>query len=251
MSDLFHEKVPFEFIDKVFAMVALCPEHTFQVLTKRPERMLEYIQNHNDSFRDLDIPIMHTLETDYMHESWMIFGGQIESYCDYIGVSPELASSEMRLYDIEKPPTFPLNNLWLGVTVCNQKEADEKIPILLQIPAAVRFISIEPMLEGISLTSIQADRFTRLNVLEGCGVNKMSWCQSIPNVNCEKLDWVIVGCESGPNRRPCKNEWIYSIIDQCKAANVPCFVKQVDKYGKVVKGENLPQIFYPQEYPND
>jgi protein gp37 len=157
MSDLFHPKVPFEFIDKIWDIINVCRQHTFQILTKRPEQVIEYVK-------------------------------RIEAF---------------RFH----------SNIWLGTSISTQKEADKKIPILLQIPAAVRFLSIEPMLEGIDI---------------------------VPS-----LDWVIVGCESGPKRRPCKIEWVQSIVEQCKAANVPCFVKQINIDGKVVK---MPKA-YPQELP--
>ncbi len=100
---------------------------------------------------------------------------------------------------------WPLPNLWLGVTAENQAMADKRIPILLNIPAAKRFVSLEPMLENCKL--------------------------SIGNL--QLIDWVIVGCESGPGRRECKVEWMQSIVDQCREAGVKCFVKQVSIGGKV------------------
>ena len=169
MSDLFHPKVPFAFLTDIMVVIEKCPQHTFQILTKRPRRALECCE-------DMAYP----------------------------------------------------KNCWLGVTVCTQKEADEKIPILLQIPAAVRFVSIEPMLEGIDFKKI--------------------WCCDWDDYNSHGwLDWVIVGAESGPKRRECKNEWVESIVDQCKAANVPVFVKQIHRDGKLVK---MPAEF-PQEYPKE
>lgn len=92
-----------------------------------------------------------------------------------------------------------LSNSWLGATAENQAMADKRIPILKQIPAAVRFVSVEPLLEGVE----------------------------IPDTFLRKLDWVIVGCESGADRRPCRMEWVESVVDQCKAAGVPVFVKQL------------------------
>ncbi len=169
MSDLFHPKVPFEFIDKVRKIAWRCPQHTFQILTKRLKRLLEYSEEKNQG-----------------------------------------------------TGTWP-KNVWLGVTVCTQAEADKKIPILLQIPAAIRFLSIEPLLEGIDINQNYYDGF---------------WWGDM-------LHWVIVGCESGPKHRPCNIEWVQSIVEQCKAANVPVFVKQINIDGKVVK---MPKA-YPQELP--
>ena len=102
---------------------------------------------------------------------------------------------------------WPLPNVWLGVSVENQTTADERIPILLQTPAAVRFLSVEPLLEGIALGTKSGN----------------ARCPIAPAA----LDWVIVGGESGPNARPCNVEWIRDIVRQCKGANVPCFVKQL------------------------
>jgi protein gp37 len=102
--------------------------------------------------------------------------------------------------------------LYLGLTVCNQQEADEKIPILLSIPAAHRWISVEPCLEAIDLWRYAIGYDYR------CGIN-----------------WVVVGSESGPHRRPAKLEWIQSIVDQCREAGVPCYVKQVEINGRLSK----------------
>lgn len=190
MSDLFHPKVPFEFIDKVMFTIYKSYRlgHAFQILTKRPERMLEYFSGNVDA-RILEL----FRKTDERH------------------------TSEHRLTD----SVNRLPRVWLGVTVCNQKEADEKRPILLRILAAVRFVSIEPMLEGIDLM---------LDLL----------LKDRPYI-----DWVIVGVESGPKRRQCKIEWVQSIVEQCKAANVPVFVKQINVNGKLIK---MPKDF-PQELP--
>lgn len=172
MGDLFHESVPFEFIDKVFAKIARTQRHKYLILTKRPAIMKRYITG-----------LVHRLN-----------GTQLVCMLNY-----------------EKWP--PLN-VHLGVTISIQKEADEKIPILLQIPAAHRWLSFEPLLKSIN--QIPFD-----------------------NRNCDTLghiafiDWVVVGCESGPKRRPCKLEWIRSIVEQCKAAGVGCFVKQIEINGKV------------------
>jgi len=165
MGDLFHEDVPFDFIAKVFNIMEQCPQHTFQVLTKRPERMKEFYESDRESFRKI-----------------------LEKY----------------LYDIDDSS---LKNVWIGVSAENQKTADERIPILLEIPAKVRFISVEPMLEFIDL-----DRGIDSTPVE-------FWL--------DKIDWVIVGAESGPKRRLCKMEWVFVIVRQCKSANVPVFVKQL------------------------
>lgn len=157
VSDLFHEDVPDAFIGQVFAVMALSPQHTFQVLTKRPARMVEWSR----------------------------------------GVAHYPCGDRSRLPVVGWPP-----NVWLGVSVENQHFADERIPLLLQTEAAVRFISAEPLLEAVDLSN-SIGRGRRF------------------------LDWVIVGGESGPGARPCDVAWIRSILAQCQAAGVPCFVKQL------------------------
>ena len=164
MSDLFHEGLPDEAIDRVFAIMALAYQHTFQVLTKRPERMHEYLRGHAAGGRHI----------------WRA-----------------AQQVEMPRGRNKPAPGWPLPNVWLGVSVENQAAAD-RILVLLQTPAAVRFISAEPLLALVGLSA---------------------WLDSI--------DWVIVGGESGPNARGCHLGWIRSIVQQCKAADVPVFVKQL------------------------
>lgn len=181
MSDLFHEDVPDEFIHKIFAVMALSPRHTFQVLTKRPERMLRYLRPEGRRFL-------------VEHHAYKL--------SDRAPVS--LAS------------IWPLPNLWLGVSIDDQKTADERIPILLQTPAAVRWVSAEPLLGPVDL-----DLYLSYSgrVLSHGGI-----------------DWVVVGGESGPGARPCDVAWIRSIRDQCQAAGVPVFVKQLGSQPYVVEG---------------
>ena len=117
-------------------------------------------------------------------------------------------------------------NMWLGVTVCNQKEADEKIPVLFQIERencpVVRFVSIEPMLSPITLTQIHYDSLSEIDALNGThGVIHPH------RGTCNKLDWVIVGGETGANARPMDADWARSIRDQCRGAGVPFFFKQM------------------------
>ena len=126
---------------------------------------------------------------------------------------------------------WPPKNVWLGVTAENQKTADERIPILLDIPAAVRFVSVEPMLSDIDL---------KLH----------SYAQS-GNMHSTRrvfLNWIIAGTESGPKRRPAKTEWIRSLKDQCVKAGIPFFLKQREIDGKVVKMPEIDGTVYNQ-YP--
>jgi protein gp37 len=173
MSDLFHENVTDEMLDRIFAVMALCPQHTFQVLTKRPERMYAYLEMIEEE-RDMQCWANAALEFD---------------------LGPFVA-------DAIREWEWPLRNVWLGVSVENQPTADVRIPLLMKTPAAVRFISAEPLLGLIDF-------------------------ESVPCVNAETLDWIIVGGESGPCARPFNIEWARSVVEQCAAARVACFVKQL------------------------
>lgn len=204
MGDLFHESVPFEFIDKVMAVMALCPQHTFQILTKRSERMKEYF----------DMAYCTEYGTEHIGEA-----------IEEITQAPDPLDWEA-----------PLPNVWLGVTAENQEQVDKRIPLLLQTPAVKRFASIEPMLGAIDLEYIkdfqQSTRFwkyERIRSLTGERLNPAGRMSS------EKLDLIICGGETGPGARPMDLAWARSLRDQCKAANVPFFFKNV---GGVRKPEN-------------
>ena len=133
----------------------------------------------------------------------------------------------------------PYENIWLGVSAENQQRADERIPILLQRPAALRFVSLEPLLEEVDISPFICGL---PSIYPHCEI-----CSRTP-VNC--LNWVIVGCESGPKRRKCKIEWIESVVEQCKAASVPVFVKQVSTNGNVEHDINkFPESVRVREWP--
>ncbi len=152
MSDLFHEEVPFEFIDRVFATMAACPRHTFQVLTKRPERMLAYCEQRYE---------------------------QLAAEPDALGAVAAV----------------PWPNVWLGVSVENRRWVS-RVEVLRDVPAAVRFVSAEPLLgslTGLDLTDV---------------------------------DWLIVGGESGHRRRPVCVEWVRELRDMARGADVAFFFKQ-------------------------
>jgi protein gp37 len=149
MGDLFHDGVPFDFVDSVWGRMLLANQHTFQVLTKRPAKMLEYLSTRR----------------------WTPDG----------------------------------SNVWLGVTAEDQQRADERIPLLLQCPAAVRLVSVEPMLGPVDLS--------------GYG-----WMRGL--LTEPRISWVICGGESGSGARPMHPAWARSLRDQCSAAGVPFFFKQ-------------------------
>ncbi|TGK36236.1 DUF5131 family protein [Leptospira andrefontaineae] len=203
MSDLFHQDVPFDFVDQVFAEMALNSKHIFQVLTKRPHRMREYLKNTTR----------------------------------FISIHIHMRNREMNAY----APKWPLPNVWLGVSVENQKAADERIPILLECPAAVRFLSCEPLLGEVDLTRVK----NGIDSLSGevynsdgdfCGV-------------CSSIDWVIVGGESGPSHRPVDPNWIRFLRDQCQEADVPFFFKQWGGARPKERGNELDGKIH-QEFPH-
>jgi len=177
MSDLFHESVPFEFIDKVMAVIALCPQHNFQVLTKRLKKMAEY-------FKD-EYPLRARIR-----DAMMEIKGQHTIYKSY-----------------------PLPNLWLGVSV-ELPKYEQRIIDLLQIPAAHRFVSGEPLLEAIDFQPY-----------------------------CDDIGWFILGCESGPRRRVISLNDFMETFNSIDNPTTKVFVKQVSINGKVSHN--------PAEWPED
>lgn len=182
MGDLFHEDVPFRSIERVF--LSMAQPHIYLALTKRPERMLEFIR----------------WEEDRRHDR----------------------------FDNLWP------NVWGLVSIENQETADERIPELLRAPFTVRGVSAEPMLGPVDFTTWMSkteDDEEWADVLYGAYGRR------------SPISWIIIGCESGPNRRPMKIEWAVDLVQQCQAAQVPVFVKALDIGGKVSKD--------PKEWPID
>lgn len=173
MSDLFHADVPDEFLDRVFATMALAPRHTFQVLTKRPQRMKRYLT---------------------WEEPSITRRGRIQNQMDFLWARGGLPQRVV----IDQ---WPLPNVWLGTSVENQ-EAAYRIDWLVKTPAAVRFLSCEPLIGPLDLL----ERLLRPS---------------------DDLHWVIVGGESGPGYRSLDLDWARDLRDQCVAAGVPYFFKQV------------------------
>lgn len=189
MSDLFHESLSMEFIVRVFARMIDVPRHTFQVLTKRPDRMA-YLLNNEEFWWDV--------------RRWLKGNHIIPANDAPVSGEPIIAP-----------------NIHLGTSIEDQKRAHERIPYLEKVPAAVRFLSMEPLLDDIDLSdplAIEPDR-------DG------TWRRRSRFGEMPSIHWVIVGGESGHKSRPCDIDWIRSIVQQCKAAAVPVFVKQL---GRVV-----------------
>jgi protein gp37 len=197
MGDLFHEDVPDDWIDRVFAVMALASQHRFQVLTKRGQRMRAYF----DARRDGD--------------PWA-------EAADEIGGLLGLAEHTVVL----EPSDIPLPNVHLGVSAEDQRRADERIPDLRFTPAAVRFVSYEPALGPIDFTRINNVDTVATDVLRGVRVDPQTMLHVPGDKPLAPLDWVIVGGESGPGARLCHVDWIRSTVAQCQAAGVPVFVKQ-------------------------
>jgi protein gp37 len=220
MSDLFHEDVPFPFIDQVFAVMALAPQHTFQVLTKRPQRMAEYLADREDTIREaaafepLNLGPAATAAAERMGGVWEPPQIGDEGRVELAGYFEGVALG------------WPLPNVWLGTSVENQETADKRIPHLLATPAAVRFLSCEPLLGPVSLDNGPGE-FLRC---PDCGYSKRDVAEQMDHHLCSGpgpgIDWVIVGGESGPNARPMHPDWALDLRDQCVSAGVPYFFKQ-------------------------
>jgi protein gp37 len=210
MSDLFHEAVAFETIAAIFGVMAACPRHTFQVLTKRPERARDFFtwaKRHGDGYDLCRIEPSELLTCAHEACSGDAWGD----------VEPPEALDVMP--DVEVFGTaWPLPNVWLGVSVEDQRTADERIPVLLELPAAVRWVSYEPALGPINFRIVGHGELAQDVLRYGAPVEN-GWIRG--------LDWIVVGGESGPGARPFDLAWPRSVIDQGRAAGVPVFVKQL------------------------
>lgn len=187
--------------------MALAPKHTFQILTKRPDRMLEYFCN-NLPNSTMDI-------ARYLGDvAWKVTNDENADIfvCNRIGAGAT------------KKPGWPLKNVWLGISIENQKAADERIPKLLQTPAAVRFLSMEPLLGPVNL-----------KLYESVVYHTTGWQPPLAEYTRigESIQWIIVGGESGPGARPMHPKWVRGIRDQCQAAAIPFFFKQWGEWQQV------------------
>ena len=192
MSDLFHPKVTDEFLAKVWAVMAASPQHVFQILTKRPTRMRSLLSDPDGEFQS---------EVG----GWRYMHGETDTTI----LTPEIPSWG-----------WPIPNVWLGVSTEDQEQADRRIHELERTPAAVRFISAEPLLGEILL----GDRLRH-------------------------LDWVIAGGESGSGARPMHLDWVLSLVTQCRSAGVPVFVKQDSGPRSGMQGR-IPDELWIKEFPH-
>lgn len=212
MSDLFHERLSFESIAAVFGVMAAAPQHTFQVLTKRPERMAGFFS---------------LVDAMTAGRGRFVVPALIEHAAALAGGSDRLFCAANRFAGNRQ---WPLLNVWLGTSVENQETADERIPHLLATPATGRFVSYEPALGPVDFSAIESGR-GRIDAL--CGID----FECIGDIGDggrlgvgqpeRGLDWIIVGGESGPGARPFDIAWARSTVAQCREAGVACFVKQL------------------------
>ncbi len=204
MSDLFYDGFSFEEIAAVFGVMWANPQHTFQILTKRAKRMREWFRWIATVSPELG-PIGYcvaeaTAALPDHRKGYMVRAAQVAHEA---GVALGGA--------------WPLPNVWIGTSSENQETAEERIPDLLATPAAVHFISAEPLIGGIDLTRIGQWQGAPLSALE----------EIVGFVNRPPLSWVVIGCESGPGARDCDNEWVRTLVAQCAAQRVPVFLKQL------------------------
>lgn len=196
-----HPDVPDEFIYNVWDIMVLCREHTFLVLTKRPERMKSFVEK--------------------------VMANRL-NYAYTLGDTEEGAAAR-------KWARKPVSNIWLGVSAENQQTANERIPVLLQIPAAVRFVSVEPMLGPVDLSRwvFGWDPITGEHSLSG-------YCDMPGDKGVPGLNWIIIGAQTGPGAKPPEPEWVKAIINQARAADIPVYLK-----------DNLGWPEPIQEFPED
>lgn len=223
-ADLFHEEVPFEFIAAVFGSMALAQRHTFQVLTKRPDRMLEFFTWLTAQTEHKEAWVASVNHAEFIcgeqkgtrgAERCHVESKAIASYYDK-AIIANGGRPHGSFYD-----KWPLPNVWLGVSVEDQSTADERIPMLLKAPAAVRWLSLEPLLGAIDLELLD--------------------CMGGPY---RKIDWIVLGGESGDDARPMHPEWVREIQQQCHYARVPFFFKQWGEWLPISEMEDSGEHLY-------
>ncbi len=204
MTDLFHDAVPVHLIDDVFAVMAIARHTTFQILTKRAKKMRDYFAA-PDVWQRID------------ESAWRLTGQSIEMTAK------------------------PLPNVWLGVSVENQKH-DDRVLELLATPAAVRFLSCEPLLGPLNARNVWDDDNNSFDALTGdVGVDGRGHTGPTD----KRIHWVIAGGESGPKARPMHPDWVRALRDQCAAAHVPFLFKQWGEYRPAVMKELDGDISFP------
>lgn len=226
-SDLWHASVPRHFIDLVFAVVAATPRHTYLTLTKRADRMAEYLCDPATPRRIARVT------------------GKSGAFGPLVGKgdNPGALGAWVR----EGAVPWPLPNLHVGVTAESHGTAEKRVPALLRTPAYVRFISIEPMLgPPVNLNGWLLGDMTCGSLLHDAVADDSGDCCAIcgEQLSYEKglIDWVICGAETGPGKRPMHLDWARSLRDQCQAANVPFFFKRDSNGSTLLDGQEWRQL---------
>lgn len=222
MSDLFHEAVPFEFIAAVFGVMAACPQHLFIILTKRLRRMREFMEWWAESVERARAVFPH--DDDAWRRGQCLYGSML-----HFSTRPRAGMGQIALGEMG----WPLPNVIHGYSASTQADLDAGMPDLLATPSALWCLSLEPLIGPVNLAPW---------LYEDCPSECVSRAheRNGHRMPSGRLGWVIVGGESGPGARPCDVAWIHSIVDQCKAAGVPCFVRQLGDVRILSPGTGLP-----------
>lgn len=222
MSDLFHEKLTNEDIAAVFGVMAAAPQHTFQVLTKRARRMREWFEWARGAFTAQQRGIVSAPNTSR---------AMLDAAAEYLGVRNAALDTAWKRLDDD---AWPLPNVWLGISCEDQESADERIPELLATPAAVRWVSAEPLLAAVNLrpytwpvTLSWPSQYWSPEEAAAAGATVRHQRQALVLAPSAFLDWVVVGGESGPRARPFVLAWARAIVEQCRNAGTKVFVKQL------------------------
>ena len=214
MSDLFYEAFSFEEIAAVYGVMAACPQHVFQILTKRPKRRREFFEWLRDQRR-----VIRGADEEWNGTAASCWDYAKKILAERVGMSLESGVWNSEFLDRAHLVPWPLPNVWEGTSCENQDAAEERIPELLATPAAVRFLSCEPLIGPIHLSEWLA-RESGLRLIG-----------APPGIR-----WCIVGCESGPGARPCEPAWFRKIRDQCAMYGVSFYLKQAVAHSYQVIG---------------
>lgn len=248
MSDLFGDGVSNEQIAAVFGVMAACPRHTFQVLTKRAARMAEWFRWVAEQAKGERMirgakSVVCAAAEDAMS---LPATGLLAFGADNSATPAERKEQTRRNEDafaiyqahiVNAGIGWPLSNVWIGVSVENQEWADKRVPHLLRVPAAVRFVSYEPALDRVQLRMIGSDGQSAYDALGG--IRRHDDGTPINGTEGPRLSWVIAGAESGQGARPMSEEWARSMRDDCAGTGVAFFYKQRVDGGKKV---SLPML---------
>lgn len=241
MSDLFHARVPRNFLARVFAVMAATPQHTYQILTKRPDRAARILTD------------LCTCGAGHPP------GEHFRSSMEWAATSHSPTYVPGLEHGIYHRAGWPLPNVWIGTSVENQKYADLRIPALLDTPAAVRFLSCEPLLGPVDLCG---------PIVPGRGRPKLTyWLDGRPGWGPEqtddrgrvcqqlavgpRIDWVIVGGESGPGARPMDPAWAASLVEQCQHSKTAVFMKQLGTVWARANNASDTKGGNPDDWPAD